>query len=68
MNEFEKWIEGRYEPHEQKQKEYEDTMGRIRKDLDAFDKAGLEFEDEIEELAEKTEALLKIHQAQYDQS
>ncbi|MDP4124562.1 MAG: hypothetical protein Q8917_15890, partial [Bacillota bacterium] len=49
-------------------KEYEDTMGRIRKDLDAFDKAGLEFEDEIEELVEKTEALLKKHQAQYDQS
>lgn len=43
-------------------------MGSIRKDLDAFDKAGLEFEDEIEELAEKTEALLKKHQAQYDQS
>lgn len=68
MNEFEKWIEGRYEPHEQKQKEHEDMMGSIRKDLDAFDKAGLEFEDEIEELAEKTEALLKKHQAQYDQS
>lgn len=59
MNEFEKWIEGRYEPHEQKQKKHEDTMGSIRKDLDAFDKAGLEFEDEIEELAEKTRPYLK---------
>lgn len=53
MNEFEKWIDGRYEPHEQKQKEHEDIMSRIRKDLDAFDEAGLAFEEEIEELAEK---------------
>ncbi|MCY7950698.1 hypothetical protein P8833_01995 [Bacillus inaquosorum] len=68
MNEFEKWIEGRYEPHEQKQKEHEDIMNSIRKDLDAFDEAGLAFEDEIEELAEKTEALLKKRQAQYEQS
>ncbi|QXG62872.1 hypothetical protein KUL67_06045, partial [Bacillus spizizenii] len=58
MNEFEKWIDGRYEAHEQKQKEHEDTMSSIRKDLDAFDGAGLAFEEEIEELAEKTEALL----------
>ncbi|MCY7766833.1 MULTISPECIES: hypothetical protein [Bacillus] len=68
MNKFEKWIEGRYEPHEQKQKEHEDIMNSIRKDLDAFDEAGLAFEDEIEKLAEKTEALLKKRQAQYEQS
>ncbi|OLQ57806.1 hypothetical protein BHT94_01605 [Bacillus licheniformis] len=68
MNEFEKWIDGRYKPHEQKQKEHEDAMGSIRKDLDKFDKAGMAFEEEIEELAEKTEALLKKYQAQYDQS
>ncbi|CAM3072275.1 hypothetical protein BASP5262_05180 [Bacillus spizizenii] len=68
VNEFEKWIDGRYEPHEQKQKEHEDIMSRIRKDLDAFDEAGLAFEEEIEELAEKTEALLKKHKAQYEQS
>ncbi|MCY8275489.1 hypothetical protein MOC78_18195 [Bacillus inaquosorum] len=68
MNEFEKWIEGRYEPHEQKQKEHEDILSSIRKDLDAFDKAGMAFEEEIEELAEKTEALLKKRQAQYEQS
>jgi len=68
VNEFEKWIDGRYKPHEQKQKEHEDTMGRIRKDLDKFDKDGMAFEVEIEELAEKTEALLKKYQAQYDQS
>ncbi|QIW79413.1 hypothetical protein [Bacillus tequilensis] len=68
MNEFEKWIEGRYEPHEQKQKEHEGTMSRIRKDLDAFDEAGLAFEEEIEEIAEKTEALLKKRQSQHDPS
>ncbi|AWM16505.1 hypothetical protein MOB40_01155 [Bacillus inaquosorum] len=68
MNEFEKWIEGRYEPHEQKQKEHEDILSSIRKDLDAFDEAGRAFEEEIEELAEKTEALLKKRQAQYEQS
>ncbi|CAN2252964.1 hypothetical protein [Bacillus vallismortis] len=67
MNEFEKWIEGKYEPHEQKQKEHEDIMSRIRKDLDAFDEAGLAFEEEIEELAEKTEAFLKKRQDQYGQ-
>ncbi|MGF7533683.1 hypothetical protein AAGG74_08070 [Bacillus mexicanus] len=67
MNEFEKWIEGKYEPHEQKQTKHENTMSRITKDLDAFDEAGLSFEEEIEELAEKTEALLKKRQAQYDQ-
>ncbi|MCY7782496.1 MULTISPECIES: hypothetical protein [unclassified Bacillus (in: firmicutes)] len=68
MNEFEKWIEGRYKPHEQKQKEHDDIMGSIRKDLDAFDEAGLAFEEEMEELAEKTEALLKKHQAQHEPS
>ncbi|PJZ00020.1 MULTISPECIES: hypothetical protein [Bacillus] len=68
MNEFEKWIEGKYEPHEQKQKEHEGIMSRIRKDLDAFDEAGLAFEEEIEELAEKTESLLKKRQDQYGQS
>ncbi|MDU0156430.1 hypothetical protein [Bacillus cabrialesii] len=68
MNEFEKWIDERYKPHEQKQKEHEDTMGRIRNDLDKFDKSGMAFEEEIEELAGKTEALLKKYQAQYDQS
>ncbi|MCE0740216.1 hypothetical protein [Bacillus sp. G16] len=68
MNEFEKWIEGRYEPHEQKQKEHEDILSSIRKDLDAFDESGRAFEEEIEELAEKTEALLKKRQAQYEQS
>ncbi|MCY9374390.1 MULTISPECIES: hypothetical protein [Bacillus] len=68
MNEFEKWIEGKYEPHEQKQKKHEDIMSNIRKDLDAFDEAGLAFEEEIEELTEKTEALLKKQQAQYDPS
>ncbi|MDR4436239.1 hypothetical protein [Bacillus tequilensis] len=68
MNEFEKWIEGRYEPHEQKQNEHEGTMSRIRKDLDAFDEAGLAFEEEIEEIAEKTEALLKKRQSQHDPS
>ncbi|MEC1289046.1 hypothetical protein P9B58_01910 [Bacillus mojavensis] len=68
MNEFGKWIEGKYEPHEQKQKKHEDIMSNIRKDLDAFDEAGLAFEEEIEELTEKTEALLKKQQAQYDPS
>lgn len=68
MNEFEKWIEGKYEPHEQKQNKHEDIMSNIRKDLDAFDEAGLAFEEEIEELTEKTEALLKKQQAQYDPS
>lgn len=68
MNEFEKWIEEKYEPHEQKQNKHEDIMSNIRKDLDAFDEAGLAFEEEIEELTEKTEALLKKQQAQYDPS
>ncbi|MDO3660105.1 hypothetical protein [Bacillus sp. C28GYM-DRY-1] len=68
MNEFENWIEGKYEPHEQKQKKHEDILSNIRKELDAFDEAGLAFEEEIEELTEKTEALLKKQQAQHDPS
>ncbi|MEG7335048.1 hypothetical protein FZC70_19155 [Bacillus subtilis] len=68
MNEFEKWIDRRYEPHEQKKKEHEDIMSSIGKDLEAFDEAGVAFEEEIEELAEKTEALLQKNQAQYDPS
>ncbi|MEC1625510.1 hypothetical protein NST16_11765 [Bacillus sp. FSL K6-1005] len=66
MNEFEKFIEGRYEPHDQKQNKHDEMIKHIEKELALFDEAGLSFEQEIEELAEKTEALLKKRQAQHD--
>ncbi|MCM3352559.1 hypothetical protein NSS75_06650 [Bacillus sp. FSL K6-1012] len=68
MNEFEKFIEGRYGTHDQKQNKHDKTIKHIEKELALFDEAGLSFEQEIEELAEKTEDLLKKQQAQHDPS
>ncbi|BDG79476.1 hypothetical protein BSF_12050 [Bacillus subtilis] len=68
MNEFEKFIEGRYGLHDQKQNKHDKTIKHIEKELALFDEAGLSFEQEIEELAEKTEDLLKKRQAQHDPS
>ncbi|MDP4523561.1 hypothetical protein [Bacillus halotolerans] len=68
MNEFEKFIEGRYGPHDQKKNKHDKTIKHIEKELALFDEAGLSFEQEIEELAEKTEDLLKERQAQHDPS
>ncbi|MGR6062428.1 hypothetical protein ACUWE4_06370 [Bacillus velezensis] len=59
MNIFESFINGKYRRHNQNQREHDNYILSIEKQLSEFDEAGSRFEEWIDVFAAETEAKLK---------